>query len=415
MKVERDNRDASMTSSTVHDPLGLLQELIAIPSVNPMGNDLSGPQFFEQELTKWLVGFFRELGTPYEIQPVADGRSNVIARLEIDSALPSIMLEAHQDTVPVDGMTIEPFAPLMENGRIYGRGACDVKGGMAAMLSTFARLVREGTTAGANVIMSCTCDEEYTAKGARHLAQQWSCDQESQTPVSSRPDFCIVAEPTDLNVIVAHRGVVRWKIQTHGRACHSSRPQDGHSAIYDMAHIVSALEKYAEALQENSEPHPLCGSSSLSIGKITGGTSVNIVPHLCEIEIDRRSLPGECSAKLLEDIEQFLRSETTVNFTFTPPWIDSPSLADDFNQNLAESLLNTINGIVDTPRVKQGAWYGTDASTFAAGGVPSVVFGPGSIAQAHTADEWIEIEQLRQACEIYYQFCKNPTGLSITL
>ncbi|HCS50341.1 MAG TPA: acetylornithine deacetylase, partial [Planctomycetaceae bacterium] len=112
--------------------------------------------------------------------------------------------------------------------------------------------------------------------------------------------------------------------------------------------------------------------------------------------------------KLLEEMEQFLRSETSVDFTFLPPWIDSPSLADDLNQDLADKLLNTINSIVAQPRAKQGAWYGTDASTFAAAGVPAVVFGPGSIAQAHTADEWIEIDQLRLASEIYYQFCTNP-------
>ena len=405
MKIECNKRNTPITNQRVTDPLTLLQDLIAIPSVNPMGNTFSGPQYLEHKLTEWLVDFFQRLGVSCEVQDVADGRCNVIARLDIGPAFPTIMLEAHQDTVPVDGMTIEPFAPLVKNGRVYGRGACDVKGGMAAMLSAFARIVREDTNANTNVIISCTCDEEFTAKGARHLAQQWSCDQDTK---SSRPDFCIVAEPTDLNVIVAHRGVVRWKIQTHGRACHSSRPQDGHSAIYDMAHMITALEKYADILQNHSEPHPLCGSPSLSIGKITGGTSVNIVPDLCEIEIDRRSIPGECSTKLLEEMEQFLRSETSVDFTFLPPWIDSPSLADDLNLELADKLLNTINSIVAQPRAKQGAWYGTDASTFAAAGVPAVVFGPGSIAQAHTADEWIEIDQLRLASEIYYQFCTNP-------
>lgn len=386
------------------DPLEILQQLIAVPSVNPMGEDLSGPEYFEQGMTRWLVDFFQQLGVPYEVQEVSDGRCNVIARLETSPAAPTVMFDAHQDTVPVVGMTIEPFQPVLKEGRLYGRGACDVKGGMAAMLAAFARLAREQPAGSANVIMSCTCDEEYTATGARHLARSW---QQGGSRVATPPDVCIVAEPTDLNVIVAHRGVIRWKIRTIGRACHSSRPEEGHNAIYDMAQVIHALQRYAHELPARVGKHRLCGPPTLSVGKIAGGTSVNIVPHQCEIEIDRRTIPGEDSQRVLRELEIYLREQTDAHFEMLPPWIDADSLSDDLNQELADRLLHHIQAI-SGPRERQGAWYGTNASCFSVKGVPAVVYGPGSIAQAHTADEWIEVEQLHQACETYYQFCLNP-------
>lgn len=389
------------------DPLEILQQLVAIPSVNPCGGEDAGAIFFEYDLTRWLIRFFSQLGVPYEVQDVADGRCNVIARLENDPDAPTIMLEAHQDTVPVDGMTIAPFKPTLKNGRLYGRGACDVKGGMAAMLAAFARLATERPAGCANVVMACTCDEEFTATGARHLARSWNSVDPCESFLTGPPDFCIVAEPTDLNVIVAHRGVVRWKIQTRGLACHSSRPHEGRSAIYAMAEVIQALQKYAAELPARVGEHPLCGAPTLSIGRIVGGTSVNIVPHECEIEIDRRTSPGERSDQVLQELEAYLRQETTADFVMLPPWIDADALADVQDPQWVDRLLEQI-AAVSGPREKVGAWYCTDASSFAAKGVPSVVYGPGSIAQAHTADEWIEVEQLHQACETYYQFCLSP-------
>lgn len=394
------------------DPLEILQELVAIPSVNPCGADLVGSQFLEYGMTRWLIQFFKQLGVPYEVQEVANGRCNVVARLDFDPAAPTIMLEAHQDTVPVDGMTIAPFTPVIKGGRLYGRGSCDVKGGMSAMLAAFARLAIERPAGCANVLMACTCDEEFAATGVRHLARSWNGADLNESFLTSPPDFCIVAEPTDLNIIVAHRGVVRWKLQTLGVACHSSRPHEGVSAIYAMAEVIQALQKYALELPQRVGEHPLCGSPTLSVGRITGGTSVNIVPHECEIEIDRRTSPGERSDQVLAELESYLREQTSVDFVMHAPWIDADSLADDQDPVWVDQLMQQITAI-SGPREKVGAWYCTDASSLAAAGAPSVVYGPGSIAQAHTADEWIEIEQLRQACETYYQFCLSPIATQL--
>src|SRR5262249_5052849 len=162
--------------------------LVAIPSVNPMGRDVAGPEYLETRLSEHLVGFFRSLGVDCQKIEVLPGRANVIARLDRPGAKTTVLLDAHQDTVPVERMTVEPFGAAVRDGNLYGRGACDVKGGMAAMLAAFARLVAERPARRANVIMSCTCDEEATAMGAKELAKSWSGP--------ARPGSLISAPPT---------------------------------------------------------------------------------------------------------------------------------------------------------------------------------------------------------------------------
>src|SRR5258708_10115098 len=217
------------------DPLDILTDLVAIPSVNPMGRDVHGSEYLETRLSDYLERFFHKLGVECQRMEVLPGRSNVVARIDRPGASVTVLLDAHQDTVPVAGMTIEPFQPVVKEGRLYGRGACDVKGGMAAMLAAFARLVAERPKLAASVVVSCTCDEESTAAGAKALARLWSDPSRSGSLLSAPPTVAVVAEPTDLNVIVAHRGAVRWKLRTRGRACHSPRPPEGGKRICKKA------------------------------------------------------------------------------------------------------------------------------------------------------------------------------------
>src|SRR5580700_206380 len=147
----------------------LLRDLVALPSVNPMGRDLPAEITLEHRITAYIEQFFRALNVPWERQPVAPGRDNIVARLDLPGAQRTLVFEAHQDTVPIDHMTIEPFGATIEGGKLYGRGACDIKGGMAAMLACFARLVRERPAGCANVVMACTVDEENTMLGVREL------------------------------------------------------------------------------------------------------------------------------------------------------------------------------------------------------------------------------------------------------
>lgn len=386
------------------DPLPILRDLVSIPSVNPMGRDVTGPEFFETRLSDHLEGFFRRIEVPYVRVEVSAGRSNLIARIDRPGARATVLLDAHQDTVPVDGMTVAPFDPVEKDGRLYGRGTCDVKGGMASMLAAFARIAAERPTRGANVVISCTCDEEFTATGARKLASLWQSPEAKAALLAPKPDVCIVAEPTDLNIIVAHRGAIRWKLKTSGRACHSSRPSEGVNAIYKMAEVLLCLERYADELPRMITAHPLCGSATLSVGRITGGISVNTVPDECLIEIDRRVVPGEDPQQVIPHLTTYLRERLDVDFEMLPPWLDGATLSDRDNGSWSDKLMTHIAAVAG-PREIQGAWYGTNASRFAAGGIPSLVFGPGSISQAHTVDEWIDIEQLRLASEVYFRFC----------
>ncbi len=386
------------------DPVEILKELVSIPSVNPMGRDVEGSEFFETRLTEYLVEFFNRLGVDCQDIEVVPGRSNVIARFDGSDSAPTILMDAHQDTVPTDGMCIDPFDPVVKDGRLYGRGACDVKGGMAAMLAAFARLVNDRPAGAASVVMSCSCDEEATVLGVTDLAQLWTDPARSGSLISEPPDMGLVAEPTDLDVVVAHRGATRWKIKTTGRACHSSRPKEGVNAIYRMAVVLECLEEYADRLTELIPPHPLCGPATLSVGRIEGGISVNTVPDACTIEIDRRCIPGEDGGAIIGQVEAYLKEHLDFDVEMLPPWIVGMSLPDDNNHQWADRLLEHIAKVAG-PHQKMGVPYGTNASRIAATGVPSIVFGPGSVKQAHTKDEWISVDELKQASEVYYQFC----------
>ncbi len=382
----------------------LLAELIAIPSVNPMGRAAGDAATSEARLVTWLLAFFADLGLPAERVAVGADRANVIARLGDDPTRPTILWDVHLDTVPADGMA-EPFTPRIADGRITGRGACDVKGAMAAMLWALQRVVHDGTPPRVNLVFSASSDEEATATGVHALVECWGRARGSSRLLDRPPDGAIVAEPTDLQVVVAHRGVTRFRIVTHGRACHSSTPDLGVNAIYRMARVVTQLEALAARLGEQIAPHPLCGGATLSVGCITGGTSVNIVPDQCAIEIDRRLVPGEDPAQARAAICALVGAAADGEVCCEPPWLEAPGLRDDANGWLAERLL-ALHASDDpaAPRRAIGVPYGTNAATISCAGVPAVVFGPGSIAQAHTTDEYITIASLERGAEIYRRF-----------
>ena len=388
------------------DTLEILKTLVSIPSVNPMGRDLSGPEYYETRVSDWLCGFFAERDIAHERIEVVPGRSNVVARVDAGADRPTVILDAHQDTVPVDGMTIDPFDPVVRDGKIYGRGSCDVKGGMAAMLHAVARLASERPEGAANVVMSCTCDEESNVQGITDLVRLWTDDDRHCDLIPERPDVALVAEPTLLDIVVAHRGATRWKVRTTGRACHSSQPEQGVNAIYHMARVVHALEDYADTLADRVTPHPLCGAATLSVGLVSGGVSVNTVPDECLIEVDRRVIPGENGAAVIDDVREYLEQNVDVPFELLPPWLVGIPLPDEGNGDWARRLQDHIANITG-PRQLVGVPYGTHASRFAAAGVPGIVCGPGSILQAHTRDEWLEVAELEQAAEIYYRFCSH--------
>lgn len=379
------------------DTTRLLRDLVAIPSVNPMGRPLTGPHLYEHNVTAYLEARFTELGVRHQRQSVAPLRDNILAFHEPAGATNTVLLEVHQDTVPTDHMTIDPFAAAITNGRLYGRGACDIKGGMAAMLAAFARLVRERPGGRTRVILACTVDEEFTFFGIQRLVE---LDLRGGL---AGPIAAVVAEPTNLDVVHAHKGCVRWSLTTAGRSCHSSRPELGVNAIYHMAALMPLLERYAEELR-SSRSHPLLGPATMSVGLIAGGTSVNTVPERCQVEIDRRVLPGERAADAPGELEAFLRRHAPahVQFALGSPYLSCPALPAAGNEAIAARLGRAIAAVRGGHKVT-AVPYGTDASTLAEAGVPSVVFGPGDIAQAHTCDEWVDLAEVQAASEVLYR------------
>ena len=387
-----------------------LGELVALPSVNPMGRPVSGPQFLEYRVTEYLERLFERLGLPWQRQTVETQRDNIIARLDGDVPADKggrlLLFDAHQDTVPVDGMTIPPWTPQVRDGRLYGRGACDIKGGMTAMLAALARLVEERPAGRPTIVMACTVNEEHGYSGIQALTRLWSEPGASIFP--RRPDAAVVAEPTSLQVVVAHKGAVRWRCHTHGRAAHSSQPQLGDNAVYKMGPVLAAMQAYAREIAPRVAAHRLCGQATLSVGMIHGGLSVNTVPDRCTIEIDRRVVPGEEPLAAYRQVIDFVRGCPGVppDIEHEPPYLMGVPLAEEHNGPLAEQLAAVGRTVIDTCQTK-GVPYGTNAATIAASGVPAVVFGPGSIDQAHTADEWLSLAELSQASEILYRFARG--------
>jgi acetylornithine deacetylase len=318
-----------------------------------------------------------------------------------------VLLGVHQDTVPVEGMTIAPFEPVIRDGRLYGRGACDVKGGMAAMIAALARLAELPAAERPTVVLACTVNEEYGFTGAMALVRAWTSPARL---IPRKPDLAVIAEPTNLDVVVAHKGVVRWRCHASGRAAHSSRPELGDNAIYKMARTLTAIERYQNQVVGMLAAHPLCGLSTISVGTIRGGASVNIVPDRCTIEIDRRLPPGETPDAARQHLVEYLAGQ---QLGFTPehdsPYMQGPPLSDEHNQTLADDLTRLATEVAGPSR-KIGVAYATDAAFLSAAGVPSVVFGPGSIEQAHTDHEWIDLDQLAHAAEIYYRFLRRSAA-----
>jgi len=387
------------------DTAATLADLVRRPSVNPMGRDVSGPEYLEGRVTDYLVHRFTAADIPWARQAVAPGRDNVVARLEATVPdAPVLLWDAHQDTVPAEGMSIEPFTPLIRDGRLYGRGSCDVKGGMAAMLVALDRLRASDRARRATVVFSATVNEEFGFTGARALARLWDAAVPGDAPAralcAARPVAAIVAEPTGLDLVVQHKGAVRWRIRIRGRACHSAFPEQGVNAIYPAGRAILAIEELAAELLRRHADHP-CGPPTLNLGTIRGGAGVNLVPDLTVLEVDRRVVPGESPvAARAEVIARVAAACGTAGVEHEPPFLESAGLSDAAATPTAAPWIEALAAAArggGAAACRTAARYGTNASVFAEAGVPSVVFGPGAIAQAHTADEWIELAQVDAA------------------
>ena len=370
------------------DTAKLLSELIALPSVNPAFLPDGDARAGEHRVSDFLAVTAARAGLDIEFQNVLPGRSNLIARLTPQNKVSrTILLAPHLDTVPP--ATDKQLVPEKKGGRLFGRGACDTKGSAAAMLSAVCELAKsKNRPRETEIIFAGLVDEENAQAGSRVLAKS-----------RFKADLAIVGEPTSLQVVTAHKGNVWFQLETRGQSAHGSRPELGHNAIHDMARIVDALETDYAALLRKRPRHPLLGMATINVGTIRGGTQPNIVPDSCAITIDRRTLPGETEAGVTRELKSFLKSKRLRAAFNSARQAPCYPMETDADLPLVQQFLRS-NG----QKKLLGVNYFCDAAVLAEGGIPSVVFGPGDIAHAHTDYEWISLDSLERARQILVRF-----------
>ena len=373
----------------------LLAELMALPSVNPAFLPPGHAHAGEKRMADFLAAAAARAGLEIEIQKIfpaagrQSARSNLIARLVPPNKIRrTILLAPHLDTVVADETQL---VPRRKNDRLHGRGACDTKGSVAAMFMALCELAAtKSRPQETEIIFAGLIDEEHAQAGSRALVKN-----------KFKADLAIVGEPTRLRVVTAHKGSLWLQLATRGRAAHGATPHLGKNAVHEMARIVVLLEtEYAAQLRRNR--HPLLGPATVNIGVIAGGEQPNIVPDACAIQIDRRTLPGETDALVRREIAALLKSKKLSATVSSAKLAPAPALETDGRMPLVREFLRSAGQARPA-----GVDYFCDAAVLAAGGIPSVVFGPGDIAQAHTADEWISLAALERGKNMLLKFLKS--------
>jgi acetylornithine deacetylase/succinyl-diaminopimelate desuccinylase-like protein len=372
----------------------LAQALVRIPSVNPHG-DPGTDGVGEGAIAEWLAVFLRSIGAEVELREVLPGRPNVIARWPVEEeegtrgarrtgerqGKPRVLFAPHTDTVSVGGMTIDPFGGEVRDGKLWGRGASDTKGPMASMLWALRENRDRLAGLGHEIWFAGLMSEETDQHGSRALARE------------ERFDFVIAGEPTGLDVVHTHKGSAFFNLRTRGKAGHATRPDLGDNAIDKMLDVLGVIrtEFGAEFAQQI---HPVLGASTLSIGTIRGGTKTNVIPDECEASVDMRFVPGHYQPELITRFHQRLE---LVCPGLEVSAIPAPPLYTDPTHPLIVKLGECGAKPVGAP------WF-CDACYFAERGMPAVALGPGSIAQAHTKDEWIAVDDLEKGVAFFRRF-----------
>jgi acetylornithine deacetylase/succinyl-diaminopimelate desuccinylase-like protein len=325
-----------------------------------------------------------------EYQPVfphEPERANLIVRLKASGkARRRIILAPHLDTVAA-----EDFRPRVENGKLFGRGACDTKGSVAAMFNALLAVAKSGRRPSeTDIIFVGLVDEENGQEGSRVFAKS-----------RIKGDLAIIGEPTELKVVTAHKGDLWLKLVTKGRAAHGARPELGDNAVHQMARVIDLLEtKYQKTLRKRR--HAILGHATINVGAVRGGRQPNIVPDRCEIEIDRRTIPGEKDRAVQREIVEFIQAAGLKVQLINSKAKECMALETDPRNKFVQQLMS-----ITKQSVPAGVDFFSDAAIIATGGTPSVVFGPGNIAQAHTIDEWISLRSLDRAANILTRFLRS--------
>jgi succinyl-diaminopimelate desuccinylase len=359
----------------------LLRELIRIPSVNPDG-DPGTTCTGEMECAGFVADFLQSCGAEASVEEILPGRPNVVGRFPSQGkGKPRLLFAPHTDTVSVAGMTIDPFGADLSEGKVWGRGASDTKGSMAAMLVALreSRDLLPGLSH--EIWFAGLMGEEAGQQGAKTLS------------AGERFDFAIVGEPTRLQIVNSHKGATWLELRVRGRAAHASTPQLGENAIEKM---MDTLEVVRRELQADfaSRVDQTLGTPSFNFGTIQGGTKINIVPNVCEVLVDIRTIPGQDLSAILDILTKSCSGLEIERIKTSGPLRTNPA--------------HPMIGLLESCGAHcTGAPWFCDAAIFAEAGTPAVALGPGSIEQAHTADEWISVADLEDGVAFFRRLLKS--------
>lgn len=370
------------------DPaVALLRDLVAIDSVNP---SLVPGAAGEAAIADAIAAHLRGIGLDVEIQDAAPGRPNVVGVLEGRRPGRSLMFCGHIDTVGVEGMRA-PFDPIERDGRLYGRGSQDMKGGVAAMIDAARVVAAEGLERG-RLVIACVVDEEFASIGADALVARW------------RADAAVVTEPTDLQIAIGHKGFAWFEIETRGRAAHGSRPLEGRDAIVRMGRVLHELEQLDRRLQA-APPDSLLGTASLHASVIEGGREMSSYPDRCMLKLERRTVASESSAQVAGEIEAIVarlkEADPEFEASVTPMMSRPPyRLAPEHDLPIAlRHALGSTGAATTGDRGFVGMTFWTDAAVLGAAGIPAVLFGPAG-AGLHSAEEYVEIQDVLRCRDV---------------
>ena len=362
----------------------LLEELVRINSINP---DLVPGAPGELQITRFIAQWLEQAGLEVHFYEVVPDRPNVVGILRGTGGGKSLILNGHIDTVGVAGMT-NPHQPHRREGRLYGRGAYDMKGGVAACMVAIA--AAKQTPLRGDLIFTAVMDEEYAGLGTMAIAERY------------RADAALIAEPTEQQLVVAHKGFVWLDVETQGVAAHGSRPDLGVDAITRMGRFLVELERLSDQLAQQT-PHPLLGHGSLHASLIQGGQELSSYPARCRLSVERRTLPGESlpvvEAEFAALVARLSQADPTFQATIRPTLARTP-LETPLDSPIVQAVQNAAATQLAHPCPIAGVPYWTDAATLAAAGIPTVLFGPTGTG-AHAEEEWVDLRTVRECAEIY--------------
>ena len=357
----------------------LLQRVIQIESTNPPGNEL--------DLAEWLGDYFAQAGVKVEVLKYEGKRANLVARLRGSGRRPALIFSAHLDTVPAGEVhwTFPPFSGTLHEGRVYGRGAADMKGGLAAMVEATVILARSGVSLGGDLIVAFTYDETHGLRGARRLVEEGYLEGAGAV---------VVGEPSTLEVCIAEKGALWLNCRVRGKTAHSSMPHLGQNAILEMVHFLHRVEERLDLGRGN---HPLLGKSTYTVGTIGGGVAINVIPDACEAQLDIRLIPGLDHGEVVRQVQELGEGRVEVEVLDWKEPVET-----DPHAEIVRLSLQAVEEITGQPRLPKGVAYYTDGTVIANSlQIPMVIIGPADTGMTHQPNEWVEVSRLVQAVKIY--------------